>query len=84
MNALLKFIENATVKLTEEHIILSTTILRSKMFAEYKDKLVLIDGVSKDDIGLAQSYGFKYFITLAELLSLYPSISTLTMLDFFG
>jgi hypothetical protein len=46
--------------------------------------MVLIDGFSKDDVGLALSYGFKKVISLSELTSLYPNISPVVMLDFFG
>jgi hypothetical protein len=42
-----------TPKLTEDQLILCHTMYKSKQFAEFKDKMVLIDGASKDDIGLA-------------------------------
>jgi hypothetical protein len=46
--------------------------------------MVLVDGFSKDDVGLAHSYGFKKVISLAEISALYPTISPVVMLDFFG
>lgn len=46
--------------------------------------MILVDGFCKDDVGLAQSYGFKKVISLAELSALYPDISPVTMLDFYG
>ena len=46
--------------------------------------MVLIEGASKDDQGLAASYGFKYYITLLELVSMNPEISVLSILDFAG
>jgi hypothetical protein len=42
-----------TAKLTEEHLILCHTMYRSKIFAEYHNKLVLFDGIGKDEVGLA-------------------------------
>ena len=46
--------------------------------------MILVDGFSKDDVGLALSYGFKKVISLAEISALYPTISPVVMLDFFG
>ena len=46
--------------------------------------MILIDGFSKDDVGLALSYGFKKIISLAEISALYPYISPVVSLDFFG
>lgn len=40
--------------------------------------------MSKDDAGLAMSYGFQKVITLPELMSLYPEISPMLMVDFYG
>ena len=44
----------------------------------YSDRLVLVDGSSKDEIALAMSYGFKKVISLKELIALYPDIDTVT------
>lgn len=46
--------------------------------------MILVDGYCKDEVGLAHSYGFKKVITLGELSALYPDISPVVMLDFFG
>ena len=47
--------------------------------------MVLVDGMSSDDVGLALSYGFKKVISVLELCSLYPDISPLRCLhDFKG
>jgi hypothetical protein len=46
--------------------------------------MVLVDGCSRDDVQLALSYGFKQVISISELCSLFPDMSPLTMLDFFG
>ena len=40
--------------------------------------------MAHDDVQLAHSYGFKKVISLSELCSLFPDISPLTMLDFYG
>ena len=46
--------------------------------------MILVDSFTKDEVGLAHSYGFKKVITLGELSALYPDISPVVMLDFFG
>ena len=54
-------------------------MFRSKAIQKkYSDRLVLVDGSSKDDIALAMSYGFKKVISLKELIALYPNIDTVT------
>jgi|LauGreDrversion4_2_1035121.scaffolds.fasta_scaffold1365560_1 hypothetical protein len=64
MNALLKFTpEEGQIK--KENVFLCHTIFGSAQIqSEYAEKMVLVDGFSKDDLGLAHSYGFKKVITL--------------------
>lgn len=50
-------------------------------FDKYRDEFILIDGYSKDDIGLAHHYGFKKAISVLELLALYPKASPTAILD---
>ena len=84
MNALLKFTPEEG-QITKENVFLCHTIFGSPQIqSEYSEKMVLVDGVSKDDVGLAHSYGFKKVVTLQELTALYPNISPVVMLDFFG
>ncbi len=84
MNALLNLTPEQA-QISKDNIFLCHTILGSaKIQDAYSDKMVLIDGFSKDDVGLALSYGFKKVISLSELTSLYPNISPVVMLDFFG
>ena len=67
-------------------MLLSHTIYGSpEIQNHYSDKMVLVDGISSDDVGLALSYGFKKVISVLELCSLYPDISPLRCLhDFKG
>ena len=50
---------------------------------QFADKFVLIDGMSADDVMIAESYGFKKVITVLELMTLYPTASPVGLFDFF-
>ena len=64
MNTLLKFTPEEG-QITKENVFLCHTIFGSPQIqSEYSEKMVLVDGFSKDDIGLAHSYGFKKVVTL--------------------
>jgi hypothetical protein len=66
-------------------MLLSHTIYGSPEIQDhYADKMVLVDGMSSDDVGLALSYGFKKVISVLELCSLYPDLSPLCLHDFKG
>jgi hypothetical protein len=83
LNKLLKL--DGAEKFEVHNVITCNTIFGSKMIQDkYSDKMVLIEGCTKDDLGLAAQYGFKKVITGLELMSLYPNMCTMTMLDFFG
>jgi len=64
MNALLKFTPEGG-QIAKENVFLCHTIFGSPQIqSEYSEKIVLVDGFSKDDLGLALSYGFKKVVTL--------------------
>lgn len=86
MNKCLDITEPGEV-FSAENMIVSHTPFKSKVFDDYKDKMVLIDGGQADyreDFKLAISYGFKKFVMVQELLALIPTYSPFVLLDFFG
>ena len=61
---------------------MSTSLLASDKFTNrFADKMVLVDGYSRDDLAIMQNYGYKKVITLKELLSLEVDVSIFTGLD---
>ena len=69
------------IRIQHEHINLCSTIFFDPAFDKYKDQFVLVDSFSYDDGALAYSYGFKKCISVIELCSLYPDLSTTAIYD---
>ena len=74
---------SSTPMLTENEVILCTTVLQGPHFQErFRDKWILIDGFAKNDVEMFLGYGFKKVITLMELMSLETSASPWIGLDY--
>lgn len=70
------------VALTEKELLLGSSVYRDpSIVGEYRDKLVLIEGYSSDDVAIAKNYGFTKVITLLEVLSLYPAVCETSIID---
>jgi len=81
LNHVLGFEDNDSLKLRPDHVILCTTVVCDPLLDRYKDDWIVVESFSHDDAALAASYGFKKYLTMHELCSLYPTLCPVSIYD---